>query len=67
MRIKPKRLDWVGGLIMVPLAIALFVILRLVAPEFEMVWAALVAAAASVLLVRTTRVLMARRGGAPQS
>lgn len=67
MRLKPKRLDWVGGLIMVLLAIGLFVVLRLVAPGFDMVLAALAAAAVSVLVVRTMRVLMARRGGALRS
>jgi hypothetical protein len=67
MRSKPKRLDWVGGLIMVPLAVVLFVVLRLVASDVNMLLEAFAAAAGSALVVRPTRVLMARRAGALRS
>lgn len=59
MQWKPKRLSWVSGLLMVPSALAVFVLLRLLAPGVSMPLSALIAAAIAVALVRGG-VLLAR-------
>jgi hypothetical protein len=61
MPFKPKRLDWTAALVMVPLALGLFAALRLIAPQLSVAVAALVAAVASVLIVRASRVFLASR------
>jgi hypothetical protein len=53
MRWKPKRrLDWTAGLLMVPIALGVFTLMRVVAPGLSMPVCALIAAAVAVAIVR---------------
>jgi hypothetical protein len=49
------RRDWTGALIMLPVVLVLFVVLRLIGPGWSVWVAAFVAAAVGVSLVRTAR------------
>jgi hypothetical protein len=65
-RLPKDRLEWMANLLMLPVALGLFVVLRLAAPDLAAALAALVAAIAAVALGRGA-VLFARRHRHSQS